>query len=372
MPSLAPVLSLIPFAEGFANPVDIASAGDDRLFVVEQAGRIRVVESDGRVRPTPFLDIVGRVNSDGNEQGLLGLAFHPGYASNGYFYVNYTNSAGDTVIARFQVSSDPNVANGQSEHLILGIDQPYANHNGGDLAFGPDGYFYIATGDGGGGGDPQNRAQNGGTLLGKVLRIDVDGGDPYAIPPTNPFVDNPAVLDEIWALGLRNPWRYSFDRETGDLYIGDVGQGAREEIDFQPASSNGGENYGWRLMEGTLCYNPTTNCNPGTLTLPITEYDHDLGYSVTGGYVYRGSRFPAMVGYYLFADYGTGRFWSLRRDGAGRWQRTEVGNFSGTYSSFGEDAQGELYVAGHTAGIIYHLQDTTPSHSLFLPIVIRR
>jgi glucose/arabinose dehydrogenase len=256
-------------ASGLASPVGIYHAGDGsrRLFILQQAGQI-LIHDGAQVRPTPFLDIATLVSCCG-ERGLLGLAFHPDFASNGLFYVNYTNTAGDTVIARYRVSDDPNAADPGSAQILLTIVQPFANHNGGQLAFGPDRFLYIGMGDGGSGGDPDNRAQNLGDLLGKLLRLDVDGGVPYAIPASNPFRNTPGARPEIWAWGLRNPWRFSFDRLTGDLFIADVGQATREEVDFQPASSHGGENYGWRLMEGTLCFNPASGCNDGSLTLPI-------------------------------------------------------------------------------------------------------
>src|SRR5690349_11300457 len=265
-----PVPVLQPFVTGLINPVSITHAGDNRLFITEQAGRIMIYDGT-RLLPEPFLDIRNLVSS-GNERGLLSLAFHPRYAQNGFFYVNYTNVSGNTVVARYSVSpADPNRANPSSAVLILGVNQPFANHNGGQMQFGPDGYLYIGLGDGGGGGDPGNRAQNLNDLLGKILRIDVDSGSPYAIPASNPFVGSTNVRGEIWSYGLRNPWRFSFDRETGDLWIADVGQGTWEEIDFQPATSIGGENYGWRRMEGSHCFNPSTNCNNGivSLTLPV-------------------------------------------------------------------------------------------------------
>ena len=289
-----------PVITGLSSPVGITHAGDGsgRLFIVLQGGRI-VIFDGVKILSSPFLDITSVVSS-GGERGLLGLAFHPNYVGNGSFYVNYTNTAGDTVIARYSVSANPNQADPTSADILLTIPQPFSNHNGGQLHFGPDGYLYIGIGDGGSGGDPQNNGQDLGTLLGKILRIDVDKGPPYAIPPDNPFFGpGDGALDEIWAWGLRNPWRFSFDRLTGDMFIGDVGQNSWEEVDFQPASSAGGENYGWRLMEGNSCYNPATNCNDSTLTLPILVYDHTVGCSVTGGYRYRGSKNPALDGFYL-------------------------------------------------------------------------
>jgi glucose/arabinose dehydrogenase len=301
-------VGLQPVASGLERPVGIANAGDGsgRLFILEQVGRIRIVR-DGELLSSPFLDISGRVGSSASEQGLLGLAFHPGYAENGLFFVNYTDQQGDTVVARFSVSADPNRADPASEAQILTLPQPAGNHNGGHLAFGPDGYLYVGTGDGGGAGDQYGNGQNGGTLLGAMLRLDVDGAQPYLIPAGNPFVDNPAVRDEIWALGLRNPWRYSFDRLTGDLYIADVGQNQYEEVNYQPADAPGGLNYGWPIMEGMHCFPADRDCARAGLTQPVVEYQHAQGCSVTGGYVYRGQEFPALTGIYLFGDFCSGR-----------------------------------------------------------------
>ena len=293
-------LELEQIVDGLTRPVSIADARtrSGRLFVAQQTGEIRIVDG-AALLPNPFLDLSDLVSCCG-EQGLLGLAFHPDYATNGFFYVHYTDLNGGSVIARYSVSSsDPNAADASSSLTLLTWPQPFGNHNGGQLAFGPDGFLYIGVGDGGDAGDPDNRGQDLTTLLGKVLRIDVDSTDPglnYAVPPSNPFFGSPPTLPEIWAYGLRNPWRFSFDRGTGDLFIGDVGQNAVEEIDFQPAASPGGENYGWRLMEGSSCFNPPTNCNDGSLILPILEYSHFLGCSVTGGYVYRGSLYPQLRG----------------------------------------------------------------------------
>jgi glucose/arabinose dehydrogenase len=312
------------------------------------------------VLSTPFLDITDRVRSVRSEQGLLGLVFHPNYATNGYFYVNYTDTSSNTHISRFQVFSEtPNLADPDSEVILLTIEQDFANHNGGDLNFGPDGYLYIGMGDGGSGGDPNNHAQTPTSLLGKMLRIDVDGATPYAIPPDNPFVDDPDTRDEIWAIGLRNPWRFSFDRLTDDLYIADVGQGTWEEIDLQPASSPGGENYGWSCYEGNNILKPS-RCNTAiTYTFPIHVYGHTQGNcSVTGGYVYRGSQYPALWGHYLFADYCSGRLWSLTPDGQGGWQVTFLNDIPGNPSTFGENLAGELFVAGHANGIIYRVVET--------------
>jgi len=336
------------------EPVDLKHAGDGsgRLFVIEQPGRIRIVEN-GELLPDPFLDIEPLVNSRGNEQGLLGLAFHPDYAANGLFFVNYTDVNGDTVVARYAVSADdPSRADPASAKIILQVDQPFPNHNGGDLVFGPDGYLYIGLGDGGSGGDPQGNGQNLNALLGKMLRIDVNHGDPYAIPPDNPFAGRAGARPEIWAYGLRNPWRYSFDRATGDLYIADVGQNAYEEVDFQPADSRGGENYGWNKYEGFHAYDGGATDG---LTMPVAEYAHAVGgCSVTGGYVYRGPSLPALNGVYLYSDYCSGQVWALYRTASG-WENVALLNAFFLISSFGEDEVGELYLLDHGGGAVYQL-----------------
>ena len=347
-----PVLEIV--VTGLEEPLFAGQAGDGsgRLFIVERAGRIRIFK-DGTLAPTPFLDIDSNVGSSDSEQGLLGLAFHPSYSANGLIYLDYTDNSGDKVVSRFQVSSDPDVVDPGSETVLLTIDQPASNHNGGMLAFGQDGYLYIGTGDGGGAGDPSNNAQNITTLLGKILRIDVDSAAPYAIPGGNPYAGNPDpfVKKEIWAFGLRNPWRFSFDRITGDLFIGDVGQGSREEIDFQPASSTGGENYGWRDLEGSQCYNAPT-CDSSGMTMPVTEYDHggSGGCSVTGGYVYRGWRSPQLEGVYLYGDFCTGRIWGLTGDSQGNWSSTLLLDTSFDISSFGEGEDGEIYLTNYSGG----------------------
>ena len=353
-----PPVTLQPvITTGLTSPVAITNAGDGsgRLFITEQTGYLRIWNGTALL-PTPFLDIHTLVSCCG-EQGLLSVAFHPSYETNGFFYVDYTNVAGNTVIARYHVSGNPNVADPLSASILLTIPQPYANHNGGQLQFGPDGYLYIGMGDGGSGGDPQNHAQNLNDLLGKILRIDVDGGTPYAIPSTNPFVGVPNTRAEVWAYGLRNPWRFSFDRLSHDLYIGDVGQNLWEEVDFQPASSPGGENYGWRLMEGFHCYNPATGCDNGTLTHPILEYSHSLGCSVTGGYVYRGSSIPQLFGVYLYSDYCSGIVWGASRDCSGVWSTTQLVDSPYNISTFGEDESGEVYVA-HLGGAVYRISAT--------------
>jgi len=355
-----PQLELEVAADGLDQPADITNAGDGRLFIVERPGRIRILDETGDLLPTPFLNIDGRVSPASGERGLLGLTFHPDYPQNGYFYVNYTDNNGDTRIARFSVQeNNPNQADPESEQIILTIEQPYGNHNAGDLYFGPDGYLYIGMGDGGSGGDPQNFSQNRLSLLGKMLRIDVDGGDPYSIPPDNPFAQDDFTLDEIWALGLRNPWRFSFDRETGDMWMGDVGQNSWEEINFQPAGSEGGENYGWRCYEGYSPFN-TSGCGPASeYTEPVHVYETGSsdGCSVTGGFVYRGQDFPGLYGKYVYTDFCSGKFWLLSPNADGSWRNTEVLNGDGgEYVSLGEDENGELYVAGLTTGRVYRLK----------------
>jgi glucose/arabinose dehydrogenase len=343
---------------GLDTPVGIAHAGDGsgRLFVLEKVGRIRVVQN-GVLLPTPFLDITDRVGSSQNEQGLLGLAFHPNYTANGAFFVNYTDRQGNTVVSRFSVSADPGQADPGSEAVLLTLNQPAGNHNGGHLAFGPDGYLYIGTGDGGGAGDRYGNAQNGQTLLGAMLRLDVDGGEPYAIPQDNPFAGSPSVRDEIWAVGLRNPWRYSFDRLTGDLYIADVGQNVYEEVNFEPAGHPGGRNYGWPIMEGLHCFPADRPCDQTGLTLPVTEYDHTQGCSVTGGYVYRGQEFPSLRGIYLFGDFCSGRIWGLAPAGAGSgdWQVALLAQVDVRMSAFGEDEAGELYLLDMSSGQLFRI-----------------
>jgi glucose/arabinose dehydrogenase len=353
-----PQISLAVAAVGFASPVHVTHAGDGsgRIFVVEQAGRIRIL-GNGVVLPVPFLDLASLIPPRliaGGEQGLLSVAFPPGFAAKRYFYVNYTRAPdGATVVARYRVSAgDANVADPASEEVILTILQPFANHNGGQLAFGPDNNLYIGMGDGGSGGDPLNNGQSPGTLLGKLLRIDVESGvQPYKVPAGNPFVDNANFLPEIWALGLRNPWRFSFDRGTGDLYIGDVGQANFEEIDFQPAGSAGGQNYGWNIMEGDSCYPPgTVGCNRTGLALPVFVYDHSLGCSVTGGHVYRGSAIPSLQGVYLFGDLCSGRIWGIRKNGV-TWDNALLAdNTALTITTFGEDESGNVYVVNYANG----------------------
>ena len=345
---------------GLSQPVALVAAPGDtgRIFIVEKTGTIRIVKGS-QLLSRPFLDIGDRVSA-GSEQGLLDLAFHPQYAANGRFYVDYTDRSGETHVVEFTVSSNPDSASA-TEREILAVTQPYSNHNGGQLAFGPDGDLYIGLGDGGSGGDPQGNGQNLGTLLGKILRIDVSSGSPYAIPADNPFVARAGARGEIWSYGLRNPWRFSFDPETGDLMIGDVGQDLWEEIDHEPAG-RGGRNYGWNRMEATHCYPPGSPCDPTGLTLPVAEYAHSEGCSVTGGYVYRGSALPELSGTYYYGDYCTGMIRSLRIE-AGiaverrDWTavlRTALGGPMRGLSSFGIDARGELYMV-LLGGEVYRL-----------------
>jgi glucose/arabinose dehydrogenase len=356
-------------ASGLNDPVYVtAPAGDtERLFIVEQPGRIKILKG-GTVLARPFLDITSRVNNQFNEQGLLGLAFHPAYDTNGFFYVYYIGSSGAGIsrIRRFSVSADPDSAVESSIFTIMNVTQPFTNHNGGHIEFGPDGLMYVGLGDGGSGNDPLNNGQNPLTLLAKMLRIDVDGDDfpgdasrNYAIPADNPYVGNAGVLDEIWALGMRNPYRWSFDAANGDLYIADVGQECWEEIDYQPAASSGGENYGWKITEGTHCFNNPFNCNePDTcsagLVDPIREYNHGtdgFSCSVTGGYVYRGSAIPNMQGHYFYADFCSDQIYTFRYDGSVQELRNRTAELDPpgglsiqSISGFGEDGLGELYI----------------------------
>ena len=342
-------LRLETIAEGFDMPVYLTHAGDGsgRLFVLEKAGRIRII-ADGTVVEAPFLDIVDRVGSSSNEQGLLGLAFAPDYPTSGHFFVDYTDRNGDTVISRFNVTDDPMVADAASESLVLTYAQPATNHNGGMLLFGPDGMLWIGTGDGGGANDRFGNGQNPQTLLGKMLRIDVtsDPSQPYTIPADNPWVsaqwNGQVVRSEIWALGLRNPWRYSFDAATGDLWISDVGQNTYEEVNLAPASSEGGLNFGWPIMEGLHCFQ-AADCDPTGLVLPIIEYDHSGNCSITGGHVYRGEA-AALQGVYFYADYCSMRIWAASPNGEGGWQSAEVLQGESPITSWGVDQQGELYI----------------------------
>jgi glucose/arabinose dehydrogenase len=353
-------IDLQQIATGIPYVVGIEQAGDGRLFLVSQGGQIRIFDGS-QVLATPFLDISALVTFSG-EQGLLGLAFDPNYASNGFFYVDYIDrarpqeDAGDTVIARYHVSANPNVADPNSATVVLTQAQPFQNHNGGQLRFGPDGFLYIALGDGGSGGDPNNNGQSLDTLLGKLLRIDVSSL-PYTIPASNPFANTPGARGEIWAYGVRNPWRVAFDRETGDLWIADVGQNLWEEVNLQTSGFAGGANYGWRLMEATHCYNPSSNCNPGSLTLPVLEYSHSLGCSITGGFRYRGSSLPSHSGTYFFADYCSGRIWGATV-ASGVWHATQLLASGHVVSTFGQDGAGELYIAHYgdaSSGALYKI-----------------
>jgi glucose/arabinose dehydrogenase len=353
-------IQLAPVVSGLQRPLYLTHAFDDRLFVLEQVGRIRIIEN-GQLLNDPFLDIRDRVGSVANEQGLLGLAFHPDYATAGaagfgYFWVNYTDYNGHTQISRFSVSAnDPNRADPASEVVYLSVRQPYGNHNGGVIKFGPDGYLYAGLGDGGSANDPLDAGQDLTNLLGKILRLDVNYvAETYAIPSDNPFVGIEGALPEIWAYGLRNPWRMSFDRATGDLYIADVGQNQWEEVNFQPSESSGGENYGWSIMEGNHCFRQG-QCNTDGLEMPIFEYPHSEGCSVTGGYVYRGQEFPAMGGNYFVADYCRGTIWRLIRQGTG-WESAVVLNSGLVIPSFGEDVNGELYVLDFNSGGVFTVQ----------------
>ncbi|AXG70915.1 soluble aldose sugar dehydrogenase YliI [Kordia sp. SMS9] len=356
---------LNPFANGFTRPVDIKHANDSRLFIVEQDGIIKILNPDGTTNATPFLDIDARVRSTGNEQGLLGLAFDPNYTINNRFYVNYINNSGDTVIARFTTSANPNIADDTSEEILLTISQPYINHNGGCMAFGNDGFLYIAIGDGGSAGDPQNFAQNLQSLLGKILRIDVSGATGYTIPPSNPFVGSNAGLDEIWSYGLRNPWKMSFDSDNGELWIGDVGQSNREEINNVPIV-NAGYNFGWKCYEGNAIFD-TSGCPPiATIAFPVSEYNYGgtpFRCAITGGYVYRGSMYPNIQGWYIFADYCSNEVGTLEPSIMGNGWNMNMNHigFNANLSTFGEDMNKEMYAAGLSDGVIYQVYDPTLS-----------
>jgi glucose/arabinose dehydrogenase len=353
--------------DGLDRPVFVTHAGDGsgRLFVVEKGGAIRIIE-EGRLLDRPFLDIRDRVGSRGSEQGLLGLAFAPDFGRTGAFFVNYTDPSGNTVISRFQVAGDANLADPATEFKVLGLDQPAANHNGGMLAFGPDGFLWIGTGDGGAANDRFGNGQNPQTLLGKMLRLDVNGDPaaPYRIPPDNPWLNadwkGQDVRDVIWALGLRNPWRYSFDRRTGDLWIADVGQNEYEEITRVPAGAGGapegGLNFGWPIMEGTHCFPDGAACVRDGLVIPVWDYRHGAdGCSITGGYVYRGAAIPGLGGAYLYGDYCSGRIWALAQDSQGAWAGRLLLESGLSISSFGEDEAGEVYVADLAGGAVYRL-----------------
>lgn len=356
-PSPATGLRLERVASGLEDPLYLtAPAGDPRLFVVEQPGRIRIIKG-GRLLPVPFLDLTDRVSS-GGERGLLSVAFHPRYAANGLLFVDYTDPRGDTRIERYVVSRDPDRADPSSAHLILKVDQPFPNHNGGLVMFGPDGMLYVGIGDGGSGGDPFGNGQKRSSLLGKLLRLDVDHGAAYAVPRDNPFVGRTGMRGEIWAFGLRNPWRFCFDRESGLLYVADVGQNRWEEIDVVSARAPGLD-YGWNVMEGAHCFR-SPRCVTRGRVIPAVEYGHDHGCSITGGFVYRGRNIPALVGHYLYADYCRGWIRSFKFDrGAVRDHREWRGIDPGQVMSFGEDAAGELYVCSQS-GDVHRLAWATP------------
>jgi glucose/arabinose dehydrogenase len=359
-------VALVPIAKAEVEygVTDLKISADGRFFVVGKEGKIRILLPDGTPLERPFLDLTAQTATDW-EQGMLGLAFHPEYESNGYFYLSYSNADHEnaTLISRFQVSqAEPNLADKASELIILKIEQPTVIHQAGHITFGPDGYLYIGSGDGGALNDPDKQGQDGSVLRGKVLRIDVnhqDEGLNYAIPPDNPFVTDPNVRDEIWALGLRNPWSISFDRQTGDFYIADVGEGRWEEINFEPAGSPGGKNYGWSLMEGRSCFEPSENCQSSQLTLPIIKYfqPKNEARAVIGGFVYRGKQYPQLQGLYFLTDFITGELWSLHRNMQHNWVMTEWPVMQTNPSTFAQAPNGELYIADFSKGLIYHLQD---------------
>ena len=340
--------------DGLNRPVAYLDANDGsgRFFIAEQDGRI-LVSTGGELLDTPFLDIADQV-STGNEQGLLGVALDPGFSENGRVFVSYTNPEGDSRIVRYTVSADdPNQLDPDSAFPVLSLDQPYRNHNGGHVAFGPDGFLYIGFGDGGGQGDPDGNAQNPGVLFAKILRIDVsDDQDPYGIPADNPFASDSSFVPETFAWGFRNPWRFSFDRQTSDLWIGDVGQNDIEEIDLIPAGTSG-QNFGWSALEGNECFQDP-NCDPSAYSAPVDQYSHEYGCSVTGGYVYRGPSIPDLVGTYLFADYCTGYLWGLTPNGDGTYTATDFLETEMNPSSFAEDSSGELYITD-LDGAIYRI-----------------
>ena len=364
-PGAGPTLELSIVVDGLSNPVDVADAGDGsgRRFVVEQAGRIRIVAGN-RLLDRPFLDIGAEVRS-GGEQGLLGVAFHPDFPTDPRFFVDYTDLGGNTVVAEFRVdAADPDHADPGSERPLLHVDQPYENHNGGAVVFGPDGMLYIAMGDGGSGGDPQGNGQRTDTLLGKILRIDVDsgaGGDrAYGIPADNPFVSVASASPEIWLTGLRNPWRIRFDRANGDLWIGDVGQAAWEEIDVARSDGGAGRNFGWNRMEGFHCYAPTDGCDQAGLTLPVAEYGHDLGCAVIGGVVVRDSDQAAMDGRYVFSDSCSGNVWLLDPAGDGRREPVLAAQWQGSISSINETEDGAVLATDLQNGQLLSISATVP------------
>jgi glucose/arabinose dehydrogenase len=365
---IAPGLNFQTVASGFSEPLFVTHAGDQsgRLFVVQRGGQIRILLPSGTIVSPAYLNLSSLITTSGSEQGVLGMAFHPDYVNNGLFYVTYNNTGGAIVLARYRVSTtNPDQADTSTASILLTIPKPYSNHNGGMIAFGDDGMLYMSTGDGGGGGDPLGSGQSRTTLLGKILRLDVDSASPYAVPTDNPFYNdsNPAVREEIWDYGFRNPWRFSFDRSTGDLWIGDVGQGNREEIDFEASASAGGRNYGWNVMEGTWCYSPSSGCDTTGKVLPVIDYNtHDTGNcAVTGGYIYRGTRYPSLWGVYFYADYCSGKLWALAQQTPGTWTGGLVVDTSYFVSSFGEDEAGELYLTDYAGGRVVRIQGSDPA-----------
>ncbi|MBL7733560.1 MAG: PQQ-dependent sugar dehydrogenase [Chitinophagaceae bacterium] len=373
-----PVLGFGTYISGLSAPIDLTHAGDgtNRLFIAEQGGRIRIHDGTSLL-VTPFLDI-STIITTGGERGLLSLAFHPDYETNRYFFLYYTNLSGAITIARYQADAgNPNIADPLSGVVLLTISKPFSNHNGGDLNFGPEGYLYFATGDGGSGGDPNNFAQNGLSLLGKMIRIDVNNfltPPYYIIPADNPYTTDPNVDDHIWSLGLRNPWRWSFDRNTNDMWIADVGQGNWEEVNFRPAAGTGAINYGWRCYEGNAAYN-TAGCQPqSSYTSPIFVYPHSFatgGFSITGGFVYRGAEFPVLQGHYICADYVSGNVWIVYPDGAGGWLNRRQSGLPGNIAAFGEAENGTLYAVS-LGGTVYKVNVNTVLPVSFLSFAGRK
>lgn len=355
-PQPTPLTLAVELVANVDVPVKLtAPAGDPRLFVATKGGTVRIIQ-DGTLLPTPFLDISSIVHQN-SEQGFLGLAFDPAYATNGRFFVSYTSSANENVVASYTVSTaDPNVANPVAEDIRLRVPQPRSNHNGGNIVFGPDGYLYVGRGDGGGGGDPDHNGQSTATLLGKILRLDVSGASGYSIPSTNPFFGSTESRPEIWSWGLRNPWQFTFDRANGDLYIADVGQDDWEEVNVATAASGAGRslNFGWNIMEGLHCYEPSSGCNMSGLTLPVLEYGHDDGCSIAGGYVYRGSAIPELQGTYFYGDLCSSWIRSFRYADGSATEQGDTGLDVGGIIAFGEDAAGELYILT-TEGAIYRI-----------------
>jgi hypothetical protein len=365
-------LAVIPYVSGMTSPIDIKHCGDNRLFIADRTGLIRIITADGNLLPTPFLNITSKISSTGSEEGFLGIAFSPNYKTDGKFYVDYTTSLSGklgSIVQEYKVSAtDSNKADVSSAFTILTQLQPFSNHNGGNLMFGKDGYLYINFGDGGGGGDPEGNGQNTKTFLGKILRIDVSNSSfeqPYVIPPTNPFYSNstPGIKKEIWAYGMRNPWRSSVDRLTGDLWISDVGQNAHEEVNYQRVNAAGGRNYGWNIMEGSFCYDPPTGCDTTGLTLPLYDYPHPYGDAITGGYIYRSAQSKALFGTYIFGDYVAKWIDGIRQSG-GTISGSVIhfiteANATGSPISFGEDIYGDQYIVFDGDGTVYRLEDTS-------------